>query len=48
MTIDDVMTAAPVIPVLVLDGSVDPAVLAVTLPEGADQVGSPSWRAMRM
>jgi len=31
VTIDDVMTAAPVIPVLVLDGSVDPAVLAVTL-----------------
>jgi len=31
MTIDDVMTAAPVIPVLVLDGSIDPAALAVTL-----------------
>jgi len=31
VTIDDVMTAAPVIPVLVLDGSVDPAVLAETL-----------------
>ena len=31
MTIDEVMTAAPVIPVLVLDGSVDPAALAQTL-----------------
>ena len=33
MTIDDVMTAAPVIPVLVLDGSLDPAELAATLVE---------------
>jgi 2-dehydro-3-deoxyphosphogluconate aldolase/(4S)-4-hydroxy-2-oxoglutarate aldolase len=33
MTIDDIMRAAPVIPVLVLDGSVDPAELAVTLVE---------------
>ena len=33
MTIDDVMTAAPVIPVLVLDGSLDPAALAATLVE---------------
>lgn len=31
MTIDEVMTAAPVIPVLVLDGSLDPAALAQTL-----------------
>jgi 2-dehydro-3-deoxyphosphogluconate aldolase/(4S)-4-hydroxy-2-oxoglutarate aldolase len=31
MTIDDVMTAAPVIPVLVLDGTLDPAALAETL-----------------
>ncbi|WP_114226739.1 MULTISPECIES: bifunctional 4-hydroxy-2-oxoglutarate aldolase/2-dehydro-3-deoxy-phosphogluconate aldolase [Sphingomonas] len=31
MTIDEVMTAAPVIPVLVLDGSIDPAALAETL-----------------
>jgi len=31
MTIDDVMTAAPVIPVLVLDGTIDPAALATTL-----------------
>jgi len=31
MTIDDVMTAAPVIPVLVLDGTIDPAALAATL-----------------
>jgi 2-dehydro-3-deoxyphosphogluconate aldolase/(4S)-4-hydroxy-2-oxoglutarate aldolase len=31
MTIDEVMTAAPVIPVLVLDGSLDPAALATTL-----------------
>jgi 2-dehydro-3-deoxyphosphogluconate aldolase/(4S)-4-hydroxy-2-oxoglutarate aldolase len=31
MTIDEVMTAAPVIPVLVLDGSLDPAALAETL-----------------
>lgn len=33
MTIDDVMTAAPVIPVLVLDGSLDPVALAETLVE---------------
>ena len=31
MTIDDIMRAAPVIPVLVLDGTLDPAVLARTL-----------------
>lgn len=31
MTIDEIMTSAPVIPVLVLDGSVDPAALAETL-----------------
>ena len=31
MTIDEVMHAAPVIPVLVLDGSVDPVALAQTL-----------------
>lgn len=31
MTIDDIMRQAPVIPVLVLDGSVDPAELAATL-----------------
>jgi 2-dehydro-3-deoxyphosphogluconate aldolase/(4S)-4-hydroxy-2-oxoglutarate aldolase len=31
MTIDDIMRAAPVIPVLVLDGSLDPAALAETL-----------------
>lgn len=31
MTIDDIMVTAPVIPVLVLDGSVDPAALAETL-----------------
>lgn len=31
MTIDDIMAAAPVIPVLVLDGSIDPAKLAETL-----------------
>ncbi len=31
MTIDDIMAAAPVIPVLVLDGSIDPAALARTL-----------------
>jgi len=31
MTIDDIMRTAPVIPVLVLDGSVDPAALAGTL-----------------
>lgn len=30
MTIDEVMTAAPVIPVLVLDGTIDPAALAET------------------
>lgn len=33
MTIDDIMAAAPVIPVLVLDGSIDPAALAATLVE---------------
>jgi 2-dehydro-3-deoxyphosphogluconate aldolase/(4S)-4-hydroxy-2-oxoglutarate aldolase len=33
MTIDDVMQAAPVIPVLVLDGEHDPAALAETLVE---------------
>jgi 2-dehydro-3-deoxyphosphogluconate aldolase/(4S)-4-hydroxy-2-oxoglutarate aldolase len=33
MTIDDIMRTAPVIPVLVLDGSVDPAALAATLVE---------------
>lgn len=33
MIIADVMTAAPVIPVLVLDGSLDPAALAATLVE---------------
>ena len=33
MIIDDVMTAAPVIPVLVLDGSLDPEALAETLVE---------------
>ena len=33
MTIDEVMTAAPVIPVLVMDGSLDPAALAETLVE---------------
>lgn len=31
MTIDDIMAAAPVIPVLVLDGSIDPAALAEAL-----------------
>ena len=31
MTIDDIMRKAPVIPVLVLDGSLDPAALAQTL-----------------
>ena len=31
MKISDIMTAAPVIPVLVLDGSLDPAALAATL-----------------
>ena len=31
MTIDDIMRVAPVIPVLVLDGTLDPAVLARTL-----------------
>ena len=31
MTIDEVMTAAPVVPVLVLDGSIDPAALAEAL-----------------
>ena len=31
MTIDQLMTKAPVIPVLVLDGSIDPAALASTL-----------------
>jgi len=31
MTIDEVMHAAPVIPVLVLDGTIDPAALAQTL-----------------
>jgi len=31
MTIDDIMRTAPVIPVLALDGSVDPAALAQTL-----------------
>jgi len=31
VTIDEVMTAAPVIPVLVLDGSIDPVALAETL-----------------
>ena len=31
MTIDEIMSAAPVIPVLVLDGSLDPAALAETL-----------------
>jgi len=33
VTIDQIMRAAPVIPVLVLDGSVDPAELAATLVE---------------
>lgn len=33
IAIDDVMTAAPVIPVLVLDGSIDPPALAETLVE---------------
>lgn len=33
MTIDEMMSAAPVIPVLVLDGSLDPVELAVTLVE---------------
>lgn len=33
MTIDDIMRAAPVIPVLVLDGAIDPAALAETLVE---------------
>jgi len=33
MTIDEIMAAAPVIPVLVLDGSIDPAALAATLVE---------------
>ena len=33
MTIDDIMRAAPVVPVLVLDGSFDPAALAETLVE---------------
>lgn len=33
MSIDDVMRSAPVIPVLVLDGSLDPAALAETLVE---------------
>ena len=33
MTIDDIMRRAPVIPVLVLDGSLDPAALAETLVE---------------
>ena len=33
MTIDAVMSAAPVIPVLVLDGSLDPVELAETLVE---------------
>lgn len=33
MTIDDIMAAAPVIPVLVLDGTLDPAKLAETLVE---------------
>ncbi len=33
MTIDDIMRAAPLIPVLVLDGSVEPASLAETLVE---------------
>jgi len=31
MTIDEVMHAAPVIPVLVLDGTIDPVALAQTL-----------------
>ena len=31
MTIDDIMRAAPVIPVLVLDGAIDPAALSETL-----------------
>ena len=34
MTIDDIMRRAPVIPVLVLDGSIDPTALAETLVEG--------------
>ena len=33
MTIDDIMRTAPLIPVLVLDGSIDPAALAETLVE---------------
>ena len=33
MTIDDIMRRAPVIPVLVLDGSLDPAALGATLVE---------------
>ena len=33
MTIDDIMRMAPVIPVLVIDGSIDPVALAETLVE---------------
>ena len=33
MNIDEVMRSAPVIPVLVLDGSIDPTALAETLVE---------------
>ena len=33
ITIDDVMTAAPVVPILVLDGTVDPRALAETMVE---------------
>lgn len=33
MTIDEVMTAAPVVPILVLDGTVDPRALAETMVE---------------
>ena len=36
MTIDEVMHAAPVIPVLVLDGTIDPVALA-------ENVGRADW-----
>ena len=45
MTIDDIMRTAPVIPVLVLDGSVDPAELAETLVEAGLQVLEVTLRA---
>ena len=38
MSIDEVMRSAPVIPVLVLDGSLDPVALAETLVEAGLQV----------